>query len=162
MGIFSFFGTIGLRTKADVGMKQMFKITASNFKDRELVWNDIEPEIRRVIINSAWEAHPDVFNGKFGQRPSHMIVILVGMTIFLGASKKEDNPVYTPVLLCATSIHNDILHNQYRDPIYKNIDREMFNMYDLSLRLIVSDWESFNHTTINEEMRKIEKNMPMV
>jgi len=156
MGIFSLFGTVGLRTKASVGLKEMFKICASNFTDRELVWREIEPELIKMIIDLAWKAHPDVFNGKFGQRPSHMIVILVGATLFLGAAKKEDNPMYLPILLCASAIHDGILRNQYRDPAYKNIDIEMFSMYDINLRLIVSNWEVFSNSTISEEMRKVE------
>jgi hypothetical protein len=155
MGIFSLFGTIALRTKANVGLKEMFKMCASNFNDRELVWREIEPELIKIIVDLAWKAHPDVFNGKFGQRPSHMTVILVGTTLFLGAAKKEDNPTYLPILLCASAIHNDLLQNQYREP-YKNIDIEMFSMYDLNLRLIVSNWEVFSNSTISEEMRKVE------
>lgn len=159
MGIFSFFGTIGLRAKADVIMKNFFKLTASNFNDRELKWNELEAELRKMILNLAWEAYPDVFNGKFGQRPHHMTVVLVGMTTLLSGSTKKEDKIFLPILLAASMIHNDFLQNQYMEP-YKNIDREIFHQMDLPLRLIISEWESLTNCTLNEEMRKIEKNMP--
>lgn len=158
MGLFSFFGTVNLRAKSSATMEFLFASVQESFYNSELDYNRMVKALINVINDAAFENFPDIFNGKFGHRPDYLLLILVGMTVVLSRSRKENNPMFLPILICASIIHDGLFKNLSFPP-YKNIDREVYNLIDFDFRLIVTQWERFSNSTIGVEIEKIEKSM---
>lgn len=120
MGIFTRFGNIWAQSNAAIVAENMLLLSEPDL-DRA-----VSKEFSKICINKAWEIYPDVFNGRYGQRPHKIITALVGMAQVLNST--ERNHSYFKLLLLATSkLFQEIEKNRSLYP-FKSIDYKMIEI----------------------------------
>ena len=108
-----------------------------------------------ICVNKSWEIYPDVFDGKYGQRPHKIVIALVGMTQVINSTERNHQS-FQLMLLSTVNLYRDILANSELLPL-KNIDYKMIETITPIIEDEIADWEEKNKSLINTMDRILKK-----
>lgn len=85
MGIFSGIRNIYKKSEATVVVQKLLEDQA------RVGWFELDPaKVASALVQNAWDQKPDIFNGKFGQRPHKIAVAAIALAIPLDAMGDND------------------------------------------------------------------------
>jgi len=145
MGIFQEFKNIGYKAKGNVILQNVFKQMKIVYKDKSALLTNIEKDSIRAALALAWENFPDVFDGKFGQRPAPLTLAFVGLVCLLDQFPEDQmatNPIFEPLLAPTIMLYSHHLKNYHRDPEIKPIDQQMFDLVEDPYKNTVERWRN--------------------
>ena len=95
-----------------------------------------------LLITNIWETKPDVYNGKFGQRP-HKIAVAAALGYYIDTvrtNRKTDVPSYTGAVLSLTNLLNEL-----------EVNGALYPLSDMDWTLINTSMEAMKDASIEFE-----------
>ena len=98
MGIFSFFSNIKTKFEVETVLHTLLK--------EQII--ESPALLAKLCAKKAWEAHPDLFNGKLGDKPASIVIAAFGLASVVTSTERE-HPGFGAILIALGNILNVIL-----------------------------------------------------
>lgn len=140
MGLFSFIGTTKLRG----GIMNIIEDLLKNLTRSSPFTLNVKPEhLSQMAVDKVWATYPDVFNGKFGQRPQKVVGALVGLCLLIQSMDRDrDYENFITIRVALFAIIDEIEKN-IKSYAFTNVDTETI---ELITPIIVEEKKYFEKT----------------
>lgn len=140
MGLFSFIGTNKLRG----GIMSIIENLLVNLTRTSVFTLNTKPEhLSQIAADKVWATYPDIFNGKFGQRPQKIVGALVGLCLLIHSiDRDKDHENFITIRVALFAIIDEIEKN-IKSYAFTNVDIETV---ELITPIIVEEKKYFEKT----------------